>query len=348
MKGMEQTMHQVKTFEKNEVIFKEGVYERCMYEIQSGSVNIYMNWGKEDEKLLTTLEAGQFLGEIGIVEAMPRTATAIAAEDHTSLFEITCDNFSAYFQNKSHQLLAIMQHMSERLRLLTEEYLEARATIAEAINTAKNGKKQSGSLKEKIAKLVQNSIKPSFLKNNKVFEEASFLKSQENQQRVCKSFKKNEIIFREGDPANCLYDILSGMVGIYANYGTDNQSLLAELNPSEFFGEMGLLSHMPRSATAVALAADTQVLLVSEEAFSKYLQESPAKVMMIMMHLSSRIRALSKDYLEVCRLAETAATAEDENGTWFDFLAESVVSAFSVPMDPCDCYTYYRDRHYVG
>lgn len=116
MKGMEQTMHQVKTFEKNEVIFKEGVYERCMYEIQSGSVNIYMNWGKEDEKLLTTLEAGQFLGEIGIVEAMPRTATAIAAEDNTSLFEITCDNFSAYFQNKSHQLLAIMQHMSERLR----------------------------------------------------------------------------------------------------------------------------------------------------------------------------------------------------------------------------------------
>jgi len=311
-------MSQIQTFEKNEVIFKEGDNAQCMYEIQSGSVNIYVDFGKEDEKLLTTLEAGQFFGEIGIIEAMLRTATAIAAQDNTSLSEITVDNVSAYFCNKPEKLLEIMRYMSDRLRALTQEYLEARATIAEAIDTAKNGKKQSGILKEKIANLVQNWINPIFLKSNTNYEEAAFLNAQANPKRVKKTFRKNEIIFREGDAASCLYDICWGKVGIFANYGTDNQRLLTELNPDEFFGEMGLISHLPRSATAVALEENTQVQLISEEVFSGYLQEKPAKVLMIMMHLSSRIRKLTKDYMEVCRLAETAATAEEEQNVWTD------------------------------
>ncbi|MBR6501305.1 MAG: cyclic nucleotide-binding domain-containing protein, partial [Firmicutes bacterium] len=113
-------MSLIKTFGQNEVIFKEGAYERCMYAIQNGSVNIYVDFGKENEKLLTTLKAGQFFGEIGITEARPRTATAIAAEDNTSLTEISNDNFSTYFRNEPQKLLKIMQHMSERLRTLTQ------------------------------------------------------------------------------------------------------------------------------------------------------------------------------------------------------------------------------------
>lgn len=322
-------MSQVKTFGKNEVIFREGVYERCMYDIQSGRVNIYINFGKEDEKLLTTLEAGQFFGEIGVAEVLPRTATAIAAEDNTNLTEITRENFSAYFKNEPQKLLKIMQHMSDRLRTLTQDYLEARATLAEAIAAAKNGKKQSKVLKEKLAKLVQNLIKPDFLKS-KAFEEAAFLNAQENPQRIVKTFNKNEVIFREGDAANCLYDIQWGKVGIYANYGAENESLLTELKPDKFFGEMGLLSRMPRSATAVALEANTQVQLISEEVFNDYLQEQPAKVLMIMMHLSSRIRMLTKDYLEVCRVAETAATADDEQGTWLDAFSANIIDEYSM------------------
>ena len=322
-------MSQIQTFGKNEVIFKEGDHAQCMYEIQSGSVDIYADFGKEDQKLLTTLEAGKFFGEIGIIEAMLRTATAIAAQDNTILCEITPDNVSEYFRDKPQKLLEIMRYMSERLRALTQEYLEARATIAEAIDTAKNGKKQSGILKEKIAKLVQNLMNPAFLKSNAAYEEAAFLNAQANPKRAIKTFAKNEIIFREGDAANCLYDIRWGKVGIFANYGAENQSLLTELRPEEFFGEMGLISHQPRSATAVALEDNTQVQLISEEVFSEYLQERPAKVLMIMMHLSSRIRKLTKDYMEVCRLAETAAAVEKEQSAWTDAYPAELINEYS-------------------
>lgn len=335
-------MSQIKTFGKNEVIFQEGAYERCMYEIQSGSVNIYVDFGKENEKLLTTLEAGRFFGEIGIAEVRPRTATAIAAEDHTSLVEITRENFKDYFRNEPQKLIGIMQHMSKRLRGLTLDYLEARETIAEAINAAKSGKKQSGALKDKLAKLVQNLRMPSFLKARETFEEAAFLNAQENPQRVIKTFKKNEVIFREGDAANCLYDIHWGKVGIYANYGAENQRLLTELNPDEFFGEMGLLERLPRSSTAVALEDDTNVQLISEEVFNQYLQERPAKVLMIMMQLSLRIRELTQDYLEACRLAETAATVEDEQAAWTNHLSEDVIAAYST----YDYYSYCHDHYY--
>ena len=32
-----------------------------------------------------------------------------------------------------------------------------------------------------------------------------------------KELKKGEVIFKQGDPSDCMYDILWGEVGIYAN-----------------------------------------------------------------------------------------------------------------------------------
>ena len=43
--------------------------------------------------------------------------------------------------------------------------------------------------------------------------------------------KKNEVIFRQGDPSDCMYRIEDGRVGIFLDYGTANQTKLAELKP---------------------------------------------------------------------------------------------------------------------
>ena len=52
-------MEAVKVFKIGEVIFKEGDLENCMYNIVTGSVGIYANYGKEAEKLLVDLKAGE-------------------------------------------------------------------------------------------------------------------------------------------------------------------------------------------------------------------------------------------------------------------------------------------------
>ena len=76
-----------------------------------------------------------------------------------------------------------------------------------------------------------------------------------------KTFKKGEIIFKQGDLSDCMYDILWGQVGIYADYGTPEEKLLTTLETERFFGEMGMIEGRLRSATAVALTPQDHQLV---------------------------------------------------------------------------------------
>lgn len=127
------------------------------------------------------------------------------------------------------------------------------------------------------------------------------------------TYKKGQVIFKEGDKADCMYDIRWGSVGIYANYGTKQEKILTKLSAEEFFGEMGLIDGEPRSATAVALEKDTRVEVINEERLGDYLRQRPTKVLVIMQHMSHRLRNLTRDYMEVCGTVAEAVEAE-KNG----------------------------------
>jgi len=123
-----------------------------------------------------------------------------------------------------------------------------------------------------------------------------------------KMFHKGALIFREGDMADCMYTVYSGRVGVYAGYGTAEEKLLAEYTQDQYFGEMGLLEHAPRSAAAVALEDDTCLEAVNEESFLAYFREHPNQVLRIMQQLSGNLRKTSRDYAETCRrIAELSA-----------------------------------------
>ena len=135
-----------------------------------------------------------------------------------------------------------------------------------------------------------------------------------------KTFKKGEVIFKQGDLSDCMYDILWGKVGIYANYGTPEEKLLTTLETERFFGEMGMIEGRLRSATAVALEKDTRLKVITPESFDAYFKESPAKVLLIMQNMSHRIRELTRDYLEACRAVAEAVETEKtgkEKSSWF-------------------------------
>ena len=125
-----------------------------------------------------------------------------------------------------------------------------------------------------------------------------------------RTLKKGEIIFRQGDTSNCMYDVFWGKVGIYANYGTPEEKLLTTLETEQFFGEMGMIEGLPRSATAVALTSDTKVRVITPESFQTYFQERPAKVLLIIQNMSRRLRELTGEYLEACRTVARSVEAE--------------------------------------
>ena len=73
------------------------------------------------------------------------------------------------------------------------------------------------------------------------------------------SFKKDSIIFKEGDVEDTMYFIKNGKVEISKQMDDDKQ-VIALLGPNDFFGEMALLSKNPRSATAKALKETTAIV----------------------------------------------------------------------------------------
>ena len=119
------------------------------------------------------------------------------------------------------------------------------------------------------------------------------------------NYKKGEIIFKAGEVQDWLYYISWGQVGIYTNYETEPKRI-AVMGPESFVGEMGVIDHSPRSATAVA-ENDCQLLLVTEDDF----MHDPHKFNMLLQNTSRRIRELSKDYVTACQAIGEYVKAEE-------------------------------------
>lgn len=125
------------------------------------------------------------------------------------------------------------------------------------------------------------------------------------------TYGKNEVIFREGQFALSMYQVVVGSVGIYGNYDTENYQHIATLGPGEYFGEMGLAECYPRSATAVALEENTQVDEISSDEFATYFNDKPETVLAIMRSLSTRLRDTNERYREAQRAVYDAIEAEN-------------------------------------
>ena len=76
-----------------------------------------------------------------------------------------------------------------------------------------------------------------------------------------KEVEAGATIFKKGAPGKEIFVILSGKVQI-----SDGGRALASLNAGDLFGEMGLLSDAPRSATAKATESTT-LFIINEEIF---------------------------------------------------------------------------------
>lgn len=142
-----------KTFKKGEVIYRQNSYETWMYDIVYGSVALYQNYGTPDEVLVTKLLGDGYFGELELIEARPRTTTAVALEK-TVARVITAEDFGALFHEKPALVMSIMQQMSARIRELTRAYLDACRVVSEAVSAEQSGREKSSALQSEREKLV--------------------------------------------------------------------------------------------------------------------------------------------------------------------------------------------------
>ena len=294
-----------KEFRLNEVIFKDGAYQNWMYNICEGSVDIYSEYGTSSEKKLITLTKGQFFGEIGMIAVMPRTATAVAAQDVVVLEQISHDDFEDYLMNHPENIQPIMSSVSKRIRELTDDLSAITKMTSEAQGEEE---KAAGSLAEFVGNLL-GKLKAKKSANDEVSVMNMRQQVLAGELPPVIQFSAGDVIFRAGEQSDCLYDIHDGVVGIYSDYQTPNEKLLAELHTDEVFGEMGILDDMPRSASAVCLK-DCTVLVVKPENFMMFFQKKPAMVLQILQRMCIQVRDLGQRYLKACKAMEEMSSAD--------------------------------------
>lgn len=118
-------------------------------------------------------------------------------------------------------------------------------------------------------------------------------------------FQMGDVIFNQGDAGDKMYEINSGLIGIYVNYGQENERCLVELGEGKCFGEMAMIEELPRSATAVAFR-ETTVTVITKEDFLAYIAIHTEVALSIMTQLSNRLRSLTSDYVDVCKTMSEA------------------------------------------
>lgn len=99
------------------------------------------------------------------------------------------------------------------------------------------------------------------------------------------SVEPGHILFREGDPGDTtMFAVAEGEVEL-----TVDGAVVEEVGPGGILGELALVDHGPRSATAVARTS-CQVVRVDAERFNYLVHEHPTFALQVMRVMADRLR----------------------------------------------------------
>ena len=129
-------------------------------------------------------------------------------------------------------------------------------------------------------------------------------------------YKKGELVYQQGGPAQAFYIISSGRVRV-SRAEAGAEQLLVVLHGGDSFGEMSLLAGELHSASVQALN-DTLILELAKADFEEVINRVPALVLHLSRLLSRRLRSrqVGADFAEATLLAIYSA-ARDVGRTLF-------------------------------
>jgi CRP/FNR family transcriptional regulator, cyclic AMP receptor protein len=105
------------------------------------------------------------------------------------------------------------------------------------------------------------------------------------------SYKKGEIIVREGARDGRLFIIVSGEVEVIKGLGAGDEKPLRILRPDNYFGEMALIDDHVRTASVVA-KEETEVLSLYQWNIREEIKKYPAIAIELLQTLGRRLRAV--------------------------------------------------------
>ncbi len=266
------------TYERGEVVFRQGDPGDTMFIIQSGGVAISQTHNNH-ELILGMLEAGDIFGEMALFGNEIRNATATTLQ-HTRLLSISRQSLLERVQHDPEILYYLMQTLCRRIdktNLLLKNLIKS----DEAVRTSM--------MQNRLKEVMRHSIHEDRKADSQpVLISSTGWSDMDNAQQL--TLAAQETIFNKGDDGDTMFIILDGLVEINQSVD-DDQYVIAYLGANDYFGELAILSDIKRTANAVAVRKTT-LLPINRQNLMERLREQPDFSISILMLLIQRLRRI--------------------------------------------------------
>jgi len=109
---------------------------------------------------------------------------------------------------------------------------------------------------------------------------------------ITRQFPKNTVLIQEGDRSDALYILQSGKAKVYLANDDGKEIVLNVLKSGDYFGEMSLLDHQPRSASVMTLVS-SKITIITNHDFEQTLLKNPAIAINLIKGLLKTLRLLT-------------------------------------------------------
>src|ERR1700738_5647118 len=133
-------------------------------------------------------------------------------------------------------------------------------------------------------------------KSRPSFDPKSFL-AVVGEGRGIGEYRKDQIVFSQGDPADAVFYIESGKVKVSVVSEQGKEAVVAMLGTNDFFGEGCLAGQMRRIATVAAMT-DSVIVRLEKAAIVGVIQQEPAFAGMFIAHLLARAIRVEADLVD--------------------------------------------------
>ena len=128
------------------------------------------------------------------------------------------------------------------------------------------------------------------------FDPKAFL-TKANGGRTISKYRKNQVVFSQGDPADSVFYIQDGKVKVTVLSEQGKEAVVAVLGPDEFCGEGCMTGQSRRVATTTAMT-ECVIMRLEKGAIVRVIHDEPAFSEMFISHLLARTIRVEADLVD--------------------------------------------------
>jgi CRP/FNR family cyclic AMP-dependent transcriptional regulator len=133
-------------------------------------------------------------------------------------------------------------------------------------------------------------------KRRPTFDPKSFL-AEVGEGRTVSQYRKDQIVFSQGDPADAVFYIQKGKVKVTVVSDQGKEAVVAILGAGEFCGE-GCLAGQARRIATVRAMTECTIMRLQKTSIVRVLHDEPAFSEMFMSHLLARTIRVEEDLVD--------------------------------------------------